>query len=335
MLRTRPANFYLRVSSLLLFLVAFTVGCERQVEADPSPTSSTTSVIALPSLTPTSAASSPTPSSTPDTSTSRRAATSIAVSTESSTITPEPTVVLATPTVTTGQFDVETGSRSVPDDVLEEVFLALGGAGGGSLCSDAGQEPYVFPAKPIEINEIAMLAICDWDGAETTVVLIFPDGSQQMIQAHEVGIDQYESSLLRIRFQPGIEDPIGTYTFRFPYNGTTAEQSFEVVEPVGARVYLYENEDKERTGELRLYNFQPGETVRLFAYQIAESDQGQLIDWEEFRVSDKGQRLIYVPEDSEIFYAAVGDLSGEAETHRVNPIIGLYPVFTQNNSILR
>ena len=123
-----------------------------------------------------------------------------------------------------------------------------------------------------------------------------------------------------------LNDPTGSYTLRF--EGKTGEIQCSVYVETESCLFEYwkKNKDDEywSKSKLTLYNFEPNERVRLFAYNRG----GTFVAWQEFRVSSDGQLTIHITgESKEYSYAVVGDISGEGKTLEVYPDWGMYPVF--------
>ncbi len=113
-------------------------------------------------------------------------------------------------------------------------------------------------------------------------------------------------------YVPEVDAPLGTYTAHFSGADGSVEQPFDVVRPDGPR--LYEHDER-----IVLFQFQPNETIRLYAYEIASlSDSSLTLSflytlyalsfWNEFVTDAEGQLIIEGFSGSK--FAVVGETSG-------------------------
>lgn len=295
---------------IVVLLVFFLFGCgvtETAVTPDSSPTpiSPATSTQLSPSPVPTSASFTTPP-------------TKVVTSTSS----PLPTEPIATPADVAPSiepFSLSTAGQVVPDDIFQEIAFFTGGDG-GTGCLETFTQPTIISVEEEEtLHDLVEIQSCGWQNNERIQIIItFPDGN--VVSQEHTFQPQYTTSQLVFKFKTNVlTDPPGPYHIVFAGPSGTTETSFQLQEPSGPQFYW--NEDNT----LIMYNFQPQEAVRIFAYKPggnATDNPGeqsyQLHAWQEFIVNENGILIIEPQFNVPIgWYAAVGEYSGE--------VIPLYP----------
>lgn len=233
----------------------------------------------------------------------------------------------------TGIFSISDSHHSTPADVFRELEYS-GGFGGGGFDPCAGTSPGVLQSweDELELEWMETLLydttiVCGWQFYETVqVTLISPDGTLLVDETTEAApsFDGY-SGAVSFEFETPINTLPGEYQYRFVGQSGTVNVPIIVKLPEEPRLY---RQDKL----VILYNFQPGETVRLFAYQRDENQSGSLfffsmggygslVGWHEFQVNESGQAVIELVDDTVegYWYVAVGDISGEVTKYPWEP----------------
>ncbi len=213
------------------------------------------------------------------------------------------------------QFSLSKAQRTLPEGILREIGY-YGGAGGGSGndCSVWTEGPGVLSSTAAaEWWNSVTFALCGFGFDEpVTMAVISPQGETVR---EETKSDKDSFGGVYFSHTPELNDPLGIYTARFSNASGSVEQSFEVIRPDGPRVYW-------RDGRIVLFQFEPNETVRLFAYEpMLISDSSLVFDvsreayslssWNEFVTDAEGQLIVEGFPDSVL--AVVGQQSGESE----------------------
>jgi hypothetical protein len=179
-------------------------------------------------------------------------------------------------------------------------------------------------SSKVELRETLGIRVCGWQPEEAvTVTLVYPDTSSES-QAVFAELDEDFEDDFRVDFEhtPDLSDLTGQYTFTFAGESGQVSHIVDVILPTGPR--LYEEDD----GQLLLYNFAPGERVRLFAYTSEKLDEerGQVVlrDWKEVVVNAAGQLRVHHDLTGIDYWVALGDVSGEVKGPRSIP--GAYSI---------
>ena len=215
-------------------------------------------------------------------------------------------------------FTFSTDNQIAPESVLQEIAFALGAGGPdeGELghCEGTFEQPDL--GNPIIENPLLHERInihtCGWQTDENvTLTITYPDGrihEPQQIQAN----DNPPYPPVSISFKTDIlNDPPGDYEFAFSGESGTIKHLIAIQNPEGPQ--LYWNED----GTIILYNFEPEETVEVFAYTSTDivrefSSILRLYAWQSYQVDQNGNLIIEPQFDEKIgWYASIGHVSGE------------------------
>ena len=241
---------------------------------------------------------------------------------------PVPAATVTTPPketpidITTSTLEVSVASFSnsswltvPPNDILEQ--LAYGGMGGGGgngedadICDEILPAPQVVyePADEIELFWRTQVIVCGFTPDEYVRVTQYNPDDQIIIE--DILADS--SGGLYYEFKPTFGDHVGKYVIEFSSSFGNTASSVTVIEPNSPR--LIELEDDAL---LLLYNYVPGESVRLFVY-THQGRTRKLYAWQELQVDEKGQLLVEMdlplgPSDLEFFsyytFHAVGEVS--------------------------
>jgi hypothetical protein len=202
-------------------------------------------------------------------------------------------------------FSLDAAERTAPADVLAEVVTTTGS--GDSGCG-ALTQPSVITSAPNEprVELMAMLDImgCNWQADDAVIVTAtLPDGQTLDFQA-----DVAQDGTFNLPFQTALQDAPGMYAFEARgSDGVAASASIEVSEPDGPRMRSYGD-------RLFLYNFSPGERVRLIAYRFVEAKNAyEFAGWQSFNVDANGRLFIDLDESAQgplFAFGIVGDASG-------------------------
>lgn len=224
-------------------------------------------------------------------------------------------------------FSLSTANQVAPDDILQEIAFATGGDADTGCLGAFTQPTIVSVVKDASLHELVEIGSCGWQNNERIdITITFPDGK---ITSQEQIFQQFNASEFIFNFKTTVlSDPPGSYHIVFAGSSGTIDTSIVLHEPSGP--HFYWNED----GTLLLYNFQPREGVRIFAYTAGGSGFNvlgersyQLHAWQEFNVNQYGILEINPYFDVPIdWYAAIGDYSGEIRPLYPSspPVWGIY-----------
>ena len=152
------------------------------------------------------------------------------------------------------------------------------------------------------------IVACGWQPDERVRVTVRPPGGEEFARDVQV-VEDLGAYYACFEYSAAPDDPLGSYTFILEGESGTVERSVQVTEPLWPRL-------KRDGGRLLLWAFEPGERVRLLAYERAGYEPGVLLGevgvlagWREYRVDSSGRLAIQV--EGDYAYAIVGDVSGE------------------------
>jgi hypothetical protein len=211
------------------------------------------------------------------------------------------------------QFTLSDAQRTLPEGILREVGYFSGGGGGGYDCRQYQVPAVAEYTAAAEWHQRVSFVLCGFGPEETfTTQIISPQGEVVHEKVETVGSfdDAYSDYI------PELGSPLGVYTARFSGTNGSAEQTFDVIRPDGPRVYGHD-------GRIVLFQFQPNETIRLYAYEptsTSDSDLSLSLGftpytfslWNEFVTDAQGQLII--EGFSGAMFAVVGKLTGEVQT---------------------
>ena len=235
---------------------------------------------------------------------------------------PPATVPPAQPTAPPpAEFTPATANPVKPDDVLYQAGYLLAATGfGGWRCNEPSEQLYDLYAqiqgrRVLDPGIPTVFYICGWkDGEAASVFIRYPSGVT-LTTPLEPAIEDITPGVYfaEYRFTLAPDDPPGEYAFIF--KGAGREKSVPAVyAPLTRPVLRIVGDD-----ELYLAGFQPGERVRLFAYQTtpgqglqgAELPLSTFLAWQEFTLDGSGFLRVPTTFDAMLF-AALGTESGEA-----------------------
>ncbi len=189
----------------------------------------------------------------------------------------------------------------VPDDIWEEVKYYVGGAG-PSPCDPVSSPRIVEEeiCRNHELNDWISVSSCGWrDGESVHISLHTPDNTVIEWDDEVKG----ETFPFVAGFPTSLSDTPGVYTFTIEGESGTVQETLHVLRPVEPRLYMQE-------GGLLLYNFQPDEFIRLFAYYLDSYGTASLTGWQEYQVGHDGQLFVKVGDDTSGVWIVVGSESG-------------------------
>ncbi len=219
------------------------------------------------------------------------------------------------------EFTPTTANPVKPEDVLYQAGYLLAATGfGGWRCNEPSEQLYdlyeqIQGPRVLEPGIPAVFYLCGWKDEEDASVLIrYPNGVT-VTTPLETALEDNTPGVYfaEYRFTPAPDDPPGDYTFVF--KGSGREKSVPAVNgPLTRPVLRIVGQN-----ELYLAGFQPGERVRLFAYQAtpgqglqgAELPLSTFLAWQEFSLDPSGFLRVPTTFDAMLF-AALGAQSGEA-----------------------
>ena len=231
------------------------------------------------------------------------------------------------PGIPVEKFSISTSHQTMPEDVLREIsYYGMGGPGWS--CGGEGPLPVyqnvtvISPYVDFELEESVYIHSCGWQSDELVHITIeFPDGRSvsQVVRATEdrrkefAGDDWVFYYGVILTYETDWNDSPGSYTFTLEGDSGKVQHTVHITKPAGPRLHCDYGDDK-----LLLYNFEPNEYVRLFAYEFSDRDESVsfpsglvlvLVAWQEYQVDSSGQLVIQV--ESGYTYAVIGDVSGD------------------------
>jgi hypothetical protein len=165
------------------------------------------------------------------------------------------------------------------------------------------------------------LVVCGWqEGEALTATVQFPDGrvAEWTLPAEQDDTGFYFG---RLDFQPWIDDPTGTYLYSLEGSSGRATAQVNYRQPDGPRLF------SAGADRVFLYGFVPGESVALYCYDLAGSNDsqgnffGKFLGSQDYVVDGSGQLWIQAPLDK-CNFAAVGAVSGEVHLFQYDLIAG-------------
>lgn len=245
-----------------------------------------------------------------------------------------PATAIPTATLPSGAVSLPPLNTERPADILQEVAYYLGGGGGIDNCSGmsalrGGQSWEEFPLEVAftsidgAVDWLNKLGVgtCGWEPGEQVLVEVHT--GNEVVSSWEATADEWGSVWEYHVF--GRDYPPGEYRFSFSGRSGELVHGVAVVGPQQPTIYHFFDEDKRDTGEILLAGFQPGERIRLVKYAgISHPYQRQFAGWATVQVGNDGQLAVINPQTDgdTTSYAAIGELSGEAENIRAYAYLG-------------
>jgi hypothetical protein len=206
-------------------------------------------------------------------------------------------------------FSVDSSNTVPPEDILHEINW-FGGAGGGGWEEGPCEEPSIDAegSDPYEPLDVIVIGSCGWQPGEiVTVKLTKPDG---------VVVSETRDGLW---YELALDDPLGEYEVVFQGESVELRATAIVALPEEPRLYI-------RDGELILYNFEPGEGIRLLAYDATFKA------WSSFQTDQRGELIVELNSASmpdTYTFVVVGEKSGEIfpyPSYRISAGTSVYTV---------
>lgn len=251
------------------------------------------------------------------------------------------------------QFSIPTVNQSVPEDIkniIKEVAFYGQGGGDGPVCGQNYDKPTVMPwyRGEMYLPGKVKLDTCGWAPDELVHITIKHQrwGSTAAsvdVQASKVAGDLSYSIVLGDFIYLGYFDAdMGDYEVTMEgeinslYTTLWIDQSYKIYNLFftdGSKFVVDRDGLKELPDNeiyLYLYRFSPNERVRLFVYNIVETEThnemihygGIFLGWDEFQVNDSGELYINLGQPCEMLsgcngyegysYMAVGEITGAA-----------------------
>lgn len=218
-------------------------------------------------------------------------------------------------------FSLSQKNQGVPEAILDEITFYSGGGEGDPLgyCDNNSRQVRMGETElhnSFFLHNLIFIHTCGWQNNETVGITIrYPDG--RIIQQEQTYINESENvvPMTTIFTTSVLEDPPGQYQFIFSGESGAVEYSFVMQKPEGP--HLYGNVYGNGNHTLMLYNFEPNETVGVFAYTLTDIVREgfpilKLYAWQTFQVDQNGNLLIETQLNENIWHiAVVGDISGE------------------------
>ena len=220
-----------------------------------------------------------------------------------------------TPMAPVASFSNSSWLTVPPDDILEQ--LAYGGVGGGGgdggdedICEEVLAAPEIAHEyrEEIELFQGVWITICGLTPKKNVRIgQVRPDGETVIVKEKAD-----PSGGLVYKFETTFGDPVGGYSIECASKSADRCICECCFEPDGTRLIELEDE-----ALILLYNFDPGERVRLFVFTHQER-VSKLYAWQELQVDAKGQMLVEMelpppPGDTQFFsyytYLAIGERS--------------------------
>ncbi len=204
-----------------------------------------------------------------------------------------------------------------PKDILQQVSFF--GGGGGIICTPGStpNKPEIASAPNDEVlmNQSTLIA-CEWKKGEVLKgTIIYPNG---FVVTKRVDLLINEGLYYGVlNFAPGLNDPVGNYTFILEGKSGMVKDIVNFKKPVGPHLFVVDLKT------IMFYGFSAQEKVRLVDYAPGTGD---FIGWQEYTMDGAGQLLLVSTTPFEGYFWAVGK-SGEAQLPREHPLYGgsLYP----------
>lgn len=223
-----------------------------------------------------------------------------------------------------------------PADILQEMAYYPGGGGGPNDCSDLEEEdlnqhsPHIAYQHPhwnwgVEWLDTVLLGTCGWTPEERVFISLFYN-DQPLDFGGQVYADEWGSVFISLAFS--MDFAPGTY--QFVLNGPNGRIVHDVTlnEPSGPTLYQLIHDNNEGSDELLLTGFRPAENIRIITYAKSGGLGGQFAGWTSVQAGGNGQVMVISASTSGkgMNYAAIGELSGEAESIVANASGGHLPI---------
>lgn len=209
---------------------------------------------------------------------------------------------------------------------------------------DASSPTTYYTSKEFpDLYDSLTLFSCDWQPGDAISVQVatprgeiiektFVYGEEIVAQnAESIGINElviipdapYDEGDLRLAYTPGADNAPGQYVFTVEGNGRTIQHTFNLVQPIGPRVFATVNQQGDQFWHLA--QFGPEEEIRVVGYGQSGCVGGDpsyyqidfslsplcLRGWKSFTVDKNGGLIFQVePPDEFVYFAITGERSG-------------------------
>ncbi len=239
---------------------------------------------------------------------------------------PTPSYTPTQPSMTTRSLvTVNTG------EIIEELYLFGSGAGAGTNCPFGRSKPGLdeeIATAPL-MNPVSLWT-CGWQPGENVQVRGQDPygrsvGAFQMYAGADNTGGSWKGNIV-LDFQPSIDSYAGNYTFTITGKSGTVTTNVRFTRPIGPHMYLLSNNPWQpvlgppmgNRNRLLLWNFAPGEKVRVILYQYllgSKMTDHQFLGYQDYYVPMNGQMEILIDlgvtnSNKSLFLIAYGDRSG-------------------------
>ncbi len=218
-----------------------------------------------------------------------------------------------------GKFSLTSANGVSPDDIIQEMTVAVEGKGDGP-CFDKNEQIFLNSNERF-LMEAVYVSICGWDkNDDITFTVTDPQGKVRSVT--EKPEERNGQIMFRARYQPRLGDPAGNYHFVVESGSARLEWDVTYNAPSGPHLYIVSDNRfrpliNTNTGsyKLRFAGFQPNEKVRLFAYKVngkdsSDNETRELVGWQDYRMDDNGN-LTIESDAKNMAFLAYGKQSGE------------------------
>lgn len=229
-------------------------------------------------------------------------------------------IVTVVPTRTPIEFFAEFKKANLnkvpPKDILGQISFF--GGGGGVICvgTQPVQPKITFKPQDGVLMTQSTLIACGWQKGEVLKgTIIYPNGT---VFTKPVSVLFNENLYYgKLSFTPGINDPVGKYTFILEGKLGVAKETVNFQKPVGPHLFVVDSKT------IMFYGFSAQEQVRFFYYA---PDTRKLTGWQEYRMDGMGQLILKSAVPFDGYFWAVGK-NGDAQLPREGPLSGstVYP----------
>jgi hypothetical protein len=218
-----------------------------------------------------------------------------------------------TPTPRSATISLNSGNKTKPRDVLQQLYLAGLGGGPGAPSDCYVSTVYPFLSNVAESRQELFagndMYACGWtEGEQVNLQVQYPNGKvvQKKITAETDAGKDDDAIYTYYEFKPAWTDPTGTYRLTFTGSSGQVTTDVSVFRPAAPRVVVFENHS------MLLYRFAPNENVRLFAYGDCGNETVCLQTWQAFQTDRQGSLSISLGSDmTGLAIFLVGESSGE------------------------
>lgn len=198
-------------------------------------------------------------------------------------------------------------------DIIQELKLFGSGAGAGTNCPSKLSKPGLDEViTTAQLMNPVSLWTCGWKPGEIVLISgLDPYGKSLGVFQMQAGYGDNKTGMLGnivLDFQPDIDAPTGKYKFSFAGQSGTITTNVWFTRPNGPHMYLLSSNPWQpvlgmpmgNRHDLLLWNFRPGETVRLLIYNDYCCDMkrgnvdADLLGYQDYIVPPGGQMQVKI-----------------------------------------